>query len=189
MAANVVEANVASTSEAAENNTSIEHTSILEYLTNPAYYSIINKNNKAKSKEINNKEDVRFYRKRIIALTKEMLKGLVPSTSLKEIHDDYVKGLVTYFKIVDKTDIIQDQYDKDINTVEHMMQDMQDIQDIQDIQGFSLRSKAPSLDNYVVKTNTIPETRIIPIKLEVDLTSSSLKTKGIKPKKVKKIDV
>ena len=176
--------------ETNDNSDSVEHTSILEYLTNPSYYSILNKNNKTNMiKETNNKEDVRFYRKRIIALTKEMLKGDIPSNGIKEAHDDYVNILIKYFKIVDKTDIIQDQYDKDINTVEHMMQDMQDIQDIQDIQGFSLRSKAPSLDNYVVKTNTIPETRIIPIKLEVDLTSSSLKTKGIKPKKVKKIDV
>ena len=92
MAANVVEANVASTSEAAENNTSIEHTSILEYLTNPAYYSIINKNNKAKSKEINNKEDVRFYRKRIIALTKEK-KILAISLSM------FIRFLLFFFNI------------------------------------------------------------------------------------------
>jgi len=175
-------------------NNSIEHTSILEYLTNPAYFSIINKNNKSNTTITNNKEDVRFYRKRIIALTKDMLKGIIPSTGLKEIHDDYVKSLITYFKIVDKTDIIQDQYDKD----EETLTDLGDIDiqklDIQkydniDLQGFGLGGRAPSLNNYVVKTSTHQETRIIPVKLEVDLNSVALKTKGIKPKKLKKTDI
>ena len=177
-------------------NNSIEHTSILEYLTNPAYFSIINKNNKSNTTLTNNKEDVRFYRKRIIALTKDMLKGIIPSTGLKEIHDDYVKSLITYFKIVDKTDIIQDQYDKeeepltDLEDIDIQPSDIQKL-DIQkydniDLQGFGLGGRAPSLNNYVVKTSTHPETRIIPVKLEVDINSVALKTKGIKPKKIKK---
>uniref|UniRef100_A0A6C0HG99 Uncharacterized protein n=1 Tax=viral metagenome TaxID=1070528 RepID=A0A6C0HG99_9ZZZZ len=179
---------------AATVNNSIEHTSILEYLTNPAYYSIINKNNKSNTTITNNKEDVRFYRKRIIALTKDMLKGIIPSTGLKEIHDDYVKSLITYFKIVDKTDIIQDQYDKeeetltDIGDIDIQKSDIQKYDNI-DLQGFGLGGRAPSLNNYVVKTSTHQETRIIPVKLEVDLNSASLKTKGIKPKKLKKTDI
>ena len=182
---------VATKSEALAVNNSVEHTSILEYLTNPAYYSIINKNNKSITTLTNNKEDVRFYRKRIIALTKDMLKGDIPSTGLKEIHDDYVKSLITYFKIVDKTDIIQDQYEKyeetltDLGDIDIQQSDIQKYDNI-DLQGFGLGGRAPSLNNYVVKTSTHQETRIIPVKLEVDLNSVALKTKGIKPKKLKK---
>ena len=92
----------------------IENSSILEYLTNPAYYSIIAKS-KPKTEPILNKEDSRFYRKRIIALTKEMLKSgdVAPTKGIKEAFDVYVTMLIKYFKIVDKTDIIQDQYDKE----------------------------------------------------------------------------
>ena len=221
-----------------ELSNSIEHTSILEYLTNPAYYSTLNKNNKANSiKATNdnnkNKEDTRFYRKRIIALTKEMLKGAIPSVRIKEAHDDYINILVNYFKLVDKTDIIQDQYSnrgqeacategKDPSNCEqengHLHRFSSDFvtqgkdpsncdQENGHLHRFSsdfvtrgLGGRAPAdelmmrkpivnstLKNYVVTTTTHPETRIIPIKLTVDLNSPSLKTKGIKPKKIKKV--
>jgi len=215
--------------ETNDNSNSIEHTSILEYLTNPSYYSILNKNNKANTiKETNTKEDVRFYRKRIIALTKEMLKGDIPSNGIKEAHDDYVNILIKYFKIVDKTDIIQDQYSNsnsacgrgsnsacgrgrghnsacgrgrgqgdpdnfDCNDDQEQIQQMGI-----DISTRGLGGRAPgdelmmkkpivnsTLNNYVIATTTHPEIRIIPIKLAVDLNAPNLKTKGIKPKKIK----
>lgn len=168
----------------------IENSSILEYLTNPAYYSIIAKT-KPKTESIINKEDTRFYRKRIIALTKEILKNgdVAPSKGIKEAFDVYVNILIKYFKIVDKTDIIQDQYDKDELSNLDEQQEQLDIEvdieqmDINHIMGGS----APTLNNFVVTTTSHEETRIIPIKLEMDLKSPSLKTKGIKPKKYKKL--
>ena len=202
-----------------ELSNSIEHTSILEYLTNPAYYSTLNKNNKANSiKATNdnnkNKEDTRFYRKRIIALTKEMLKGAIPSVRIKEAHDDYVNILVNYFKLVDKTDIIQDQYSnrgqeacategKDPSNCDQenghlhcfssdfVTRGLGQVQRMGRAPADELMMRKPivnsTLKNYVVTTTTHPETRIIPIKLTVDLNSPSLKTKGIKPKKIKKV--
>ena len=226
--------------ETNDNSDSVEHTSILEYLTNPSYYSILNKNNKTNMiKETNNKEDVRFYRKRIIALTKEMLKGDIPSNGIKEAHDDYVNILIKYFKIVDKSDIIQDQYsnsnsacgrgsnsacgrdrgqggsapsnsvcgrEQGASTTDGIPPDNFDCDDEQghldsfpnEIVTRGVGGRAPAdelmmrkpivnstLNNYVIATTTHPETRIIPIKLAVDLNAPNLKTKGIKPKKIK----
>ena len=169
--------------------TTIENSSILEYLTNPAYYSIIAKS-KPKAEPILNKEDTRFYRKRIIALTKEMLKNgdVAPTKGIKEAFDVYVTMLIKYFKIVDKTDIIQDQYDKEKEEEENELHEQMDTQVDMDI-AHILRGSAPTpnLNNFVVTTTTHPETRVIPIKLEVNLNSPSLKTKGIKPKKIKKL--
>ena len=176
----------------------IENSSILEYLTNPAYYSIIAKS-KPKTEPILNKEDSRFYRKRITALTKEMLKSgdVAPTKGIKEAFDVYVTMLIKYFKIVDKTDIIQDQYDKEEESnLEQQEQfdtdvDIEQMDSKVDIEQMDinhiLRGSAPNLNNFVVTTTTHPETRVIPIKLEVDLNSPSLKTKGIKPKKIKKV--
>ena len=202
--------------ETNDNSDSVEHTSILEYLTNPSYYSILNKNNKTNMiKETNNKEDVRFYRKRIIALTKEMLKGDIPSNGIKEAHDDYVNILIKHFKIVDKSDIIQDQYsnsnsacgrEQGASATDGITPDNFDCDEEQeevqhmgiDISTRGLGGRAPAdelmmrkpiinstLNNYVIATTTHPETRIIPIKLAVDLNAPNLKTKGIKPKKIK----
>jgi|688.fasta_scaffold294120_2 hypothetical protein len=173
--------------------TTIENSSILEYLTNPAYYSIIAKS-KPKTETILNKEDTRFYRKRIIALTKEMLKSsdLAPSKGINEAFDVYINMLIKYFKIVDKTDIIQDQYDKDKEVEEDELSNLQEQIDTQvdmDI-AHILRGSggaAPTLNDFVVSTTTHPESRVIPMKLEMNLHSPSLKTKGIKPKKIKKL--
>ena len=173
--------------------TTIENSSILEYLTNPAYYSIIAKS-KPKAEPILNKEDTRFYRKRIIALTKEMLKNgdVAPTKGINEAFDVYVNMLIKYFKIVDKTDIIQDQYDKEkeneLSNLDEQQEEQMDTQVDMDI-AHILRGSGPTpnLNNFVVTTTTHPETRVIPIKLEVNLNSPSLKTKGIKPKKIKKL--
>ena len=173
---------------------SIETSSILEYLTNPTYYNIISKNKKNKINNTNNKQEVKFYRKRIIALTKDMLKGAIPSEGLKEIHDDYVKSIIKYFKILDKTDIIQDQYNNSSNELKD--EDFFAEDDINDEilsinEANELIMKKPiitsNLNNFVISTATQQnDTRIIPVKLEIDLNSPSLKTKGIKPKKYKK---
>jgi hypothetical protein len=182
-----------------DNLSTIENSSILEYLTNPAYYSIIAKS-KPKTETILNKEDSRFYRKRIIALTKEMLKSgdVAPTKGIKEAFDVYVTMLIKYFKIVDKTDIIQDQYDKnELSNLHEQMDtqvDMEQMDSKVDIEQMDIDhilrgsgGSASNLNNFVVTTTTHPETRVIPIKLEVDLNSPSLKTKGIKPKKIKKV--
>ena len=55
----------------------------LEYLTNPVYYKSVKKTSDKINNKIN-KEDIKFYRKRITSLTKEMLKGVFPNEPLKK---------------------------------------------------------------------------------------------------------
>ncbi len=86
----------------------------LEFLTNPLYHNMIN----SKSSLINaskiNKQDIKFYKKRIYALSKDLLKGDSPNESLKKIHDDYVNAAIIYLKMIDTKDIIQEQYKNEI---------------------------------------------------------------------------
>ena len=169
----------------------------LTYLTNPLYQQIIKQQKELKS--ASNKSDIKFYRKRITSLTKDMLKGEIPDNSyIKSIYETYVNGLIKYFKMVDTSDIIQKQYNDDItqNTEEHISKEniesnMED--DISTIKEVSIdkaddllmrRISGPStLDNFVIKVdNTNPDTRIIPVILDVDLKEPSLKKKGVKDK-------
>ena len=39
-----------------------------------------------------------------------MLKGAVPDINIKRIHDNYVSSLINYFKMIDKKDILQEEY-------------------------------------------------------------------------------
>ena len=80
----------------------------LECLTNPGFYDKYNlkKNNPTKI----SKEDRKFYKKRIINETKKMLRNDFDTPALKQIFNEYVISLVDYFKIVDKRDILQEDY-------------------------------------------------------------------------------
>ena len=90
----------------------------LEFLTNPLYHNMINsKSGLIKNNKIN-KQDIKFYRKRIYALSKDLLKGDSPNESLKKIHDDYVNAAIIYLKMIDTKDIIQEQYKVDSSSNE-----------------------------------------------------------------------
>lgn len=195
----------------------------LTYLANPIYQQILKQQTQSAVK--NNKSDIKFYRKRITSLTKDMLKGEIPDNSyIKTIYENYVNGLIKYFKMVDTSDIIQQQYlntdaseagastsasaseegegagaseagaganeadagasaSASANTSNTIMSTKEI-----NIDNAMMRkhSGVATLDNFVIKQpNVSPDTRIIPLIIDVDLTEPSLKKKGVK-EKVKK---
>jgi hypothetical protein len=95
----------------------------LEFLTNPLYHNMLHSKSGLINNRKINKQDIKFYRKRIYALSKDLLKGDSPNESLKKIHDDYVNAAINYLKMIDTKDIIQEQYQNqneivpDINTI------------------------------------------------------------------------
>lgn len=90
-----------------------KHASLL-YLTNPHYQQIIKQ--QKENKVTTSKSEIKFYRKRITSLTKDMLKGDIPDNSyVKHIYETYVNELIKYFKMIDTRDIIQQQYENDPN--------------------------------------------------------------------------
>jgi len=171
----------------------------LTYLTNPLYQQIIKQQKEIKS--TSNKSDIKFYRKRITSLTKDMLKGDIPDNSyIKSIYETYVNGLIKYFKMLDTSDIIQKQYNDEVTQNTEVTENVSNTanvsnseDDISTIKEVSIdkaddllmrKISGPStLDNFVIKTdNTNPDTRIIPVILDVDLKEPSLKKKGVKDK-------
>jgi len=62
-----------------------------------------------KSKQLN-KEDIKFYRKRIFNLFKEIISGNPPKDLLPDVkyaYDTFLNSTIHYFKTIDKNDIIQ----------------------------------------------------------------------------------
>ena len=174
----------------------------LEFLTNPLYHNMINsKLGEANSNKIN-KQDLKFYRKRIHALSKDLLKGDSPNDSLKKIHDDYVRAAILYLKMIDTKDIIQDQYksEKKIDEMgpnemgpnemgpNEMVQNEPTNVDDANQQMMRKIVNISNLDNYVISKNTKENELILPTKKEINLHTPDLKTKGIiiKDKKDKK---
>ena len=54
----------------------------------------------------NKKSDIKFYRKRILDLTRNMFKGEYPDNNLKTVFFSYVDSLIEYLITIDERDII-----------------------------------------------------------------------------------
>ena len=171
----------------------------LTYLTNPLYQQVLKQ--QTQNTVHNNKSDIKFYRKRITALTKDMLKGDIPENSyIKTIYETYVNGLIKYFKMVDTSDIIQQQYVEDASAgaseaaagaAASPLAIPQTNKEITIDNNTMMRKHTgiSTLDNFVIKQpNESKETRIIPLIIDVDLKEPSLKKKGVK-EKIKKGEV
>ena len=88
----------------------------LEYLMNKDQYAkyILNKSNTSSNSSSNSiRKDKKFYKKRIYDLTKQLINNEKPEGIYSGIIDTfelYTKICIEYFKTLDKTDIIQEDY-------------------------------------------------------------------------------
>ena len=141
-----------------------------------------------------NKKDKKFYRRRILNLTKEMLLNNYSDELLwdvKESFNNYVKTCIGYFKIKDETDIIQEDY-QDCLLDEITAQQLNESDDIvtpEEANKLMMRSiklnKLP-LDDFVTVIRMRPVKEIIlPKQKEINLQDIKLKRKGILEKNLK----
>jgi len=156
----------------------------LEYLVNKEY------NITLKASKNVNKKDKKFYRKRIFNLTKELLSNEEPSNLLPDVKyafDNYMKHCINYFKVIDCSDILQEDY-KEINGFEcndnaHFDESIQQTQD--DANKLMMRSiniQSTTLDKFIKRT-VKKDTTIMPQQKDIDLSNPDLKLKGVKKKK------
>jgi hypothetical protein len=183
-----------------EEDLNIVDTASLTFFTNPLYYSILQRKKLCQLKD--NSAEIKFYRKRIISLFKDLLKGEDEPVNkeIKEIHTMFVNASIRYFEITDKKDIVQGQHIAD-PTADQAQADQtpedilnaiggKDIYSLDEANDIMMRKTITmaNLDNYVItKQDTATnDVRIIPMKMEIDLKATSLKDKGVPPKKSKK---
>jgi hypothetical protein len=155
----------------------------LEYFVSKTQLDTLNK--KHNFKEVSYLEDKKFYKKRIIDLTKRLYKREIKDTNITNAFDIYIANCISYLKFIDKKDIIQDNYSdlsfNDCKLTDHVPNDT----DKNDYLMFKEKpTKKVTLDNYVKKISTnVQKKEIIPKKQEYDLKNDKLKNKGIKKKK------
>lgn len=155
----------------------------LAYLTNPLYQSELARKSQVRSEV--DMSDIKFYRKRIIALTREMFRSEGPSEDLKKIHNVYVTNVIKHFKMTDKKDILQNEYESD--HICEVPNPPKEFQMAEANKSFMCRTpNTNTLDNFVISRPIIEKPKTYPNKKKIDLKEPALKTKGIKKKKKKK---
>jgi hypothetical protein len=146
------------------------------------YEHVMKKNDFHKDKQF--LLDKKFYKKRVIDLTKKLFRNDVDDLQLYNTFDSYTKSCINYLKFLDKTDIIQEKYsyiidysktsgeldDYDISTNNMLFAKEEEVKKI-------------NLDTFVIKKNSKPKSKILPKKEDVNIKTKEHKTKGIKKKK------
>tara|TARA_B100001059_G_scaffold55010_3_gene49621 strand:+ start:5571 stop:6131 length:561 start_codon:yes stop_codon:yes gene_type:complete len=166
----------------------------LEYLSNTKQYERYVKSrltDTQKQIEI----DRKFYRKRVIQLTKQLMHGKsddiqdIPDT-LQKVFNSYLEECIFYFKTSDTVDLLQDEY-KDMSTFESLTESSNTdsastLSNIDEINNTLLitQPKSQKIEDClnIRKIKGVRETVILPKKRDVDITNPELKKKGIKKK-------
>jgi hypothetical protein len=163
----------------------------LDYLLNKDMFNKHIKTQKAKSI---NKEDRKFYKKRIYNLFKELLitkeepEDLLPD--VKYAYDNFINACINYFKTIDNNDLIQEEYKgldetPDIISIPELKDNnLQTEEDANKLLMRSIKITTLPLDNFVKRKSTkVEEKLILPKQKEINLNEPELKIKGINKKK------
>ena len=155
----------------------------LEYLVNKEYNVVLKATTKV------DKKDRKFYRKRIFNLTKEILNNEEPTDILPDVKyafDNYVKHCVNYFKAIDCSDILQEDYmDMSMNSscnASELLESSQLQEEANKLMMRSINIQSTTLDKFIKRT-VKKDTVVLPQQKEVDLSNPELKLKGVKKKK------
>jgi hypothetical protein len=146
------------------------------------------------SKKVNN-SDRKFYKKRIYDLTKQLLNNEPVSENIfpdvTNSFQTYIKACVDYFKTLDKTDILQEDYQTIDNSIkidrnnEINVDNISNTQEANQLMMRSIKIQEPnSLEKLVKRTSTKHvKQMILPREKDINLKDPILKNKGIREKK------
>lgn len=166
----------------------------LECLMNKEQYARHIKKGPVISTKVNN-SDRKFYKKRIYDLTKQLLNNEPISENIfpdvKNSFQNYIKACIEYFKTLDKTDILQEDYQTIDNSIkidrnnEINVDNISNTQEANHLMMRSIKIQEPnSLEKLVKRTQTkYVKQMILPREKEINLKDPILKNKGIREKK------
>ena len=161
----------------------------LQYLLNPNI--VVNKANDNSNLD----KEIKFYRKRIYQITKDMSKGNYLNDNLKNTFHNYISEIIYYLKQQDLDDIYQEEYidindsssylnSNDISFNEHNEHnEYNDLScNIDKLLTISTKDNKSNLNNFIKKINITQEdqSNLIPKKKVVNIKDPILRNKGVK---------
>ena len=159
----------------------------LQYFSNKNYLNqkTINQNNKSNNDVNINKKEIKFYRKRIMDFTKKMLRNEIDlnniNNNIEASYYEYINVLIEDFKINDKRDLLQAEFNNFITDVSMSNNIKNDINNLENINNLLMQKKEVcTIDNFVLKTKNKKEKKVYPQEKKINLKAKYLRDKGIK---------
>ena len=160
----------------------------LMYFTNNSARRMIDEKDQEKEKKLD-KKDIKFYRKRILQLTKDLLRGGKSSNIINESFTAFAETAIKSFKFEDEAEILQKEFE-DLEEKKKASKGKKEFVSLESdkLMMKDLRNKKnDTIKNFaVVKTKKKKEKIKTPTQKKIDLKTEELKNKGVKKKKKKK---
>jgi hypothetical protein len=162
---------------------------------------------KFQQKTAPNKKDQKFYRKRILALTKELLYQneeekdkekeeekekntqddsinlvVTPGADVRQSFNNFIKSCIEHFKMTDKTDILQESYVDLMNDLPEFANNKMEYNpdEANQLMMRSIKMNAPTMDKFVKRTILEKENPPpLPVQRKLNLKDPALKVKGL----------
>tara|TARA_B100001250_G_C19640832_1_gene718189 strand:- start:248 stop:808 length:561 start_codon:yes stop_codon:yes gene_type:complete len=126
----------------------------------------------------------KFYKKRIIQLTKDLFKKAAPNNTIQASFNNYLNSCISYFKFTDASDLMQEEYDN-VKATTLPDDDQEFSMQTVDEDLFNMPTSENTLDSFVTNKTIIIDKQILPKSKLLNITNEKFKTKGIKKKKKK----
>ena len=154
----------------------------LLYFTNNNVYKQVDKK---EEENPNDEEDIKFYRKRILHLTKQLLKNEIKTTpSIKASFNDYINQVIMDFKFIDKKELLQKEYE-DIKIESHKPKEDFKLQ-VENEKLIKKKTVKPkTMSDFIVQKNKKIKKYIPPKVKKYDIKTEDFKKKGINKEKSK----
>ena len=158
----------------------------LQYFVNNKFGKSISSENENLGEMVTNAER-KFYKKRILQLTKDLFKKQAPNDLLQSTFDSFVFSCISYFKFIDASEVMQEEY-QDIKKNEDADENATDNIDMATVDEgiFNVSSSENTLDSFVTSKTVKMTNKILPKMRPINITNNKFKTKGVKEKKEKK---
>jgi len=133
-----------------------------------------------------NKDDLKFYRKRILQETKNYLRDGNLESSIDRAFENYADKLIEYYKFIDKKEIIQKEYEGIKEIKRKKVKDV-DISDAnKGMMNYTIEPPVKTIKDFVnVLTEKSKKKRVIPKIKKYNLKNDELRIKGLKKEKSK----
>lgn len=161
----------------------------IAYLTNPIYFSELEKREKPDSVLT---DDVKFYRRRLISLHKRLLDGDSDSKSVRQAHQYFLHTAIEHFKRIDTEQALQKEYDgvqddkvpNDKVPSDKVPNDEADEIVNGDLLIAKTKRHVSTLDGFVTSNKSSEREATPPQKRVVNLRDEQFRHKGVAKKKV-----
>ena len=156
----------------------------LDCLLNKEQYSKYLNATMSKTME-SSKRDRKFYKRRILQMTKDLLlsEEIDTPSDMLFAFDQFARSCISYFKMIDKTDILQTDYpplDEPLINAGELTPFKDSVESLMR----SVKINTITMDKFVKRISTAPvKAPVIPQMRDINLKDPELRNKGIRKKK------